>query len=75
MVREWPKTIDHMHRCNRPGWHGSKLNLILYLVSLTIWHYAVLSIFIIYLIFCEQRLNWLAGHYRTLTSLLDKKIH
>ena len=45
------------------------------LVSLTIWNYAMLHLFIAYLVFHQKMLNWLFGHHRTLTTLLSKKLH
>jgi hypothetical protein len=44
-----------------------------YFMSLTIWNYAMLALFIGYLIFCQQKSSWLFGHYRIITSLLGKK--
>ena len=34
----------------------------------------MLKLFIVHLIFYQQRLNWLFGHHRTLTSLLGTKL-
>ena len=32
-----------------------------------------LELFVVYLVlYCQQRLNWLFGHYKTLISLLGK---
>ena len=33
-----------------------------------------LYLFIVYLIFYQQMLNWLFGHYKILTTLFDKNI-
>ena len=42
------------------------LHYILYLVSLIFWNYAVLQLFAIYLIFCQQMSNCLFRYDRTL---------
>jgi hypothetical protein len=45
------------------------------LVSLIDWNYAMLSLFTLYFMLYQQMSNWLFGHYRTSTTLLDKKLH
>ena len=40
-----------------------------------VWNYAMIYLFLVYLMFDQQMLNWLFGHFGTLTVLLGKKIH
>lgn len=42
-------------------------------MSLTIWIYGVLYLFIVYLVFDQQTINRLFAHYKTFTTLLGKK--
>ena len=42
-------------------------------MSLTIWNYAMLYLFIVSLIFYQKLLNWLFGHYITSTTLFGEE--
>ena len=60
---------------NSTGSSVTTLNMILYLVLLINWNTAMLYLFTIYLTFYQQVVNQLFGHYKTLTTLLGKKLH
>ena len=51
---------------------GLILHHIFYLVSRTVWNYAILYLFIVYLVLYQQMSNWLLGHFRTLKKILVK---
>ena len=53
---------------------GLILHHIFYLVSRTVWNYAILYLFIVYLVLYQQMSNWLLGHFRTLKKNLGKKL-
>ena len=48
---------------------------MVYLVPDTIWIYAMIYPFTVYLTFYQQLSNGLLQHYRKITTLLDKELH